>query len=71
MNSLEERDSIPGRVIPKTQKRVLDATLINTEYYKVKIQGKMMQSWQRIIALPFAFGLPTLLFVFFYNLILD
>ena len=31
---------IPGRVIPKTQKMVLDATLLNTQHYKVRIQGK-------------------------------
>ena len=31
--------SIPGRVIPKTQKMVLDATLLNTELYKVRIKG--------------------------------
>ena len=27
--------SIPGKVIPKTQKMVLDASLLNTQYYKV------------------------------------
>ena len=27
--------SIPGRVIPKTQKMVLDADLLNTQNYKV------------------------------------
>ena len=27
--------SIPGRVIPKTQKIVLDAILLNTQHYKV------------------------------------
>ena len=27
--------SIPGRVIPKTQKMVLDAILLNTQHYKV------------------------------------
>ena len=26
--------SIPGRVIPKAQKMVLDASLLNTQYYK-------------------------------------
>ena len=31
--------SIPGRVIPKTQKMVLDATLLNTQNYKVRIKG--------------------------------
>ena len=31
--------SIPGRVIPKTQKMVLDAALPNTQKYKVRIKG--------------------------------
>ena len=33
--------SIPGRVIPKTQKMVLDASLLNTQHYKVRIKGKV------------------------------
>ena len=32
--------SIPGRVMPKTQKMVLDATLLNTQHYKVRIKVK-------------------------------
>ena len=36
-----ELGSIPGRVIPKTQKMVLYATLLNTQYYKVRIKGKV------------------------------
>ena len=35
--------SIPGRVIPKTQKMVLNATLFNTQHYKVRIKGKVGQ----------------------------
>ena len=31
--------SIPGRVIPKIQKMVLDASLLNTQHYKVQDQG--------------------------------
>ena len=31
--------SIPGQVIPKTQKMVLDAALLNTYHYKGKDQG--------------------------------
>ena len=31
--------SIPGRVIPKIQKMVLDASLLNTQHYKVRDQG--------------------------------
>ena len=41
---LGDRDSIPGQVIPKTQKMVLDATLFNTLHYKVRIKGKLEQS---------------------------
>ena len=39
--------SILGWVIRKTQKVVLDSTLISTQYYKVKIKGEMKQSWER------------------------
>ena len=42
-NSPEDRGLIPDHVIPKTQKRVLDATLLNTEHYKVRIKGKVEQ----------------------------
>ena len=38
--------SIPGRVIPKTQKMVLNATLLNTQHYKVRIKGKVEESWK-------------------------
>ena len=43
-NGLGDRGSIPGRVIPKTQKMVLDAGLLNTQHYKVRIKGKVEQS---------------------------
>ena len=39
--------SIPGRVISEIQKMVLDATLLNTQYYKVLIKGKVEQSRER------------------------
>ena len=32
--------SIPGRVLPKTLKMVLDTSLLNTQQYKVRIKGK-------------------------------
>ena len=38
------RGSIPGQVLPKTQKLVLDAALLNTQHYKVRIKGKVEQS---------------------------
>ena len=31
----------------KTQKMVLDATLLNTQHYKVRIKGKVEQSRER------------------------
>ena len=40
-NGLEDHGSIPGRVLPKTQKIVLDATLLNTQHYTVRIKGKV------------------------------
>ena len=39
-----DMSSIPGRVIPKTLKMVLDASLLNTQQYKVRIKGKLEQS---------------------------
>ena len=49
----ETGGSIPSRVIPKTQKMVLDAALLNTQYYKVGIKGKVEQSKERSSALPY------------------
>ena len=42
----EQRDlgSIPGRVIPKTFKMVLDTSLLNAQQYRVRIKGKVEQS---------------------------
>ena len=42
-----DRGSISGQVIPKTQKMILDASLVNTQYYKVRIKDKVGQSWER------------------------
>ena len=44
-NGPADRGSIPGRVILKTQKIVLD--------YKVRIKGKVEQSWEWSSALPY------------------
>ena len=38
-NGLGDQGSIAGRVIPKTQKIVLDATLLSPQHYKVRIKG--------------------------------
>ena len=39
-NDPADRSSILGRVIPKTQKMILGASLLNSQYYKVRIKGK-------------------------------
>ena len=46
--------SISGRVIPKTLKLVPDTSLLNTQQYKVGIEGKVEQSRERSSALPYA-----------------
>ena len=48
-----DRGSIPGRVIPKTQKFLLDAALLSTQHNKERIKGKVEQSRERSSALPY------------------
>ena len=52
-NGSGDRGSILGRAIPKTQKMVLDASLLNTQQYKVGIKGKVEQFREKISALPY------------------
>ena len=52
-NGPGDLDSIPGRVIPKTWKMVLDISLLNTQHYKVRIKGKVEQSRERNSAFPY------------------
>ena len=49
-NSPGDLGSIPGRVIPKILKIVLDTSLLNTQQYKVRIKGKVEQSRKRSCA---------------------
>ena len=44
--------SIPGRVIPKTQEKVLDAFLLNTQHYKVGIKSKVDPSGKGVAPSP-------------------
>ena len=48
-------DSIPCRVIPKTQKMGLNATLLKTQHYKVSIKRKVELARERSSALPYTF----------------
>ena len=43
---------IPGRLIPKTLKMVLDTSLFNTQQYKVRIKGKVEQSRKGVAPSP-------------------
>ena len=51
-----DQGSIPGQVIPKTQKMVLSISLLNSQHYKVRIEGKVEQSKERMVW----FGLVSL-----------
>ena len=52
-NGLWDLGSIPGRVIPKTLKMVLDNCLLNSQQYKVRIQSKVEQSRERGSVFPY------------------
>ena len=52
-NGPREQGSILSRVIAKTLKMVLDAALLNTQHYKVRIKGKGEQSGKTSSALPY------------------
>ena len=52
-NSPGNLGSIPGRVIPKTLKMVLDTSLLNNQQYNIRIEGKVEQSRERSSALPY------------------
>ena len=47
-NGLGDWDSISGRVIPKNKKIVFDATLLNTQHYKVGARVKWSNSGKGI-----------------------
>ena len=52
-NGLGDQGSILGRVLPKIQKMVLDAALLNTKNYKVRIKDKVEQSRESSSALAY------------------
>ena len=52
-NDPGDRGSIPGRVIPKTQKIILDATLLNIQHDKIWIKDEVDQSRERSRAYPY------------------
>ena len=48
-NGLGDRGSISSRVITKTQKMLLDTSLLRTQHYKVLFKGKVEQSVKGVI----------------------
>ena len=52
-NGPGDRGSIIGRIIPKTQKMVLDALLLNIQHYKVRIKDNLSNPEERNSALPY------------------
>ena len=71
-NGLGDWGSIPGQELPKTQKMVLDAFLLNTQYYKVWIKGKWRNPgkvvapryssyWKGTLQVALNYGWPTYL----------
>ena len=52
-NSPGDLGSIPGCVILKTFKMVLDTSLLNTQQYKVRIKGKVEQFREKSSAFPY------------------
>ena len=44
---------IPGGIIPRTLKIVLDTSLLNTQQYKVRIKGKVELPRERSNFLPY------------------
>ena len=53
-NGLGDCGSIPGRVIPKTQKMVPGTSLLNTQHYKVGIKVKVGQFREMSCTLPYS-----------------
>ena len=52
-NGLGDRGSVQGQVILKTQKMLLDTSLLNTQHYKVCIEGKVEHSRERSSTIPY------------------
>ena len=74
-NILGDWSSIPGLIIPKTQKMVFDASLLNTQHYKVRIKGsnpgeevvpsltpRCSSYWKRSLQVALDYGQPTYIY---------
>ena len=63
-NGLRDRGPIRGQVMPKTQKTVLDASLLNTQHYNVSIRGKVEESRQSSSVIPYY----IYIYIYVYNI---
>ena len=52
-NGSGDQGSIPDWVISKTQKMVVETSLLNTQHYKAYIKGKVEQSKERRSTFPY------------------
>ena len=52
-NDPADLGSIPGRLIPKTSKMVLDTSLVNAQQYNLRIKDKVELSMERYNALSY------------------
>ena len=59
-NGLGDLGSVAGRVIPKTQKMLLDTSLLNTQHYKVRIKAKVEQFRERSSTPPLDLGVVAI-----------
>ena len=48
-NGSGDQSSIPGQVIPKSQKMIRDTSLLNTQNYQVWIKGKWSHPWKGVV----------------------
>ena len=74
-NGPGDQVSIPGQVIPKTQKMILDASLLNTQHYKLQIKSKQSNPvvpsstplcknyWKGSLQVILNYGQPTYYFL--------
>ena len=58
--------SMPGRVMRKTQKMVLDASLLNTQHYTVQIKVKLSNPGKRITVTNFTYIYIKCIYLFLY-----
>ena len=73
-NGSGEQRSVPGRVIPKTLKMVLDAALLNTQHYKVFTKEKELRPPIHVGVEAIekgTFGSPSITVTNFYLIIPD